>query len=1018
MGAQDLWAWRNQPGPTQDSWDAGTTIQQANSIYAENEVIPFRWTIEDGNPAPQLQEGVTYTIQIDYAFAGGTTDPDKFFFDYLTSYDATEPGVTDPFGPGSDLPDFQTGNLSQVAIPTDPDVAVQMAGVFDLFNIDPNSVVFGAYTEDPVNANQEDRQLTITFTPDDGDAIDGEFVNVGVAWGAHLASQVDYGFENGAANFPGASPQMVVDLDPSTSGDTTNLNINPNAIVPQGQITIIKDALPDDPQDFGFTITGPDGANITPNFTLDDDGDPNNGTSNQITFFGLAEGVYTITENVTSGWSVTGITGTENGAEDTTPDDLFTGDTGARTATVTVANGEVWTVEFTNEPTNPDYTITKTVTSITNPDLSDGGTTVDEAGDVINYTIEVENTGDQDLTGVTVDDPLLGGDLGTPDSGDNDNDGVLDVSETWVYNESYTVTQADIDANGIDANGDPDGDGDIDNTATVSSNELPNESADAVVPIGVTPLLSLIKDGVYTDADGNGEINPGDTLDYTFTVTNDGSVTITGVSINEVSFDLPGDITITPPADVDLSPGESAVFSGQVVLTQADIDAIDQQVDGDVDNIATAEGDDPNGDPVVSLPDDAEIPLDPQPGINIDKTATLTNDADGDGEVSLGDTITYTYTVTNTGNVTLDNLAVTDDILGPIDLGVEDDSNGDGVTVLAPDAVEVGTATAVVTQADVDAGEIVNLGTVTADDPNDDPVSDDDPETVPIDPRVVLSLIKDGVYTDADGNGEINPGDTLDYTFTVTNDGSVTITGVSINEVSFDLPGDITITPPADVDLSPGESAVFSGQVVLTQADIDAIDQQVDGDVDNIATAEGTDPNGDPVVSNPDDAEIPLDPQPGINIDKTATLTNDADGDGEVSLGDTITYTYTVTNTGNVTLDNLAVTDDILGPIDLGVEDDSNGDGVTVLAPDAVEVGTATAVVTQADVDAGEIVNLGTVTADDPNDDPVSDDDPETVPIDPRVVLSLIKDGVYTDADGNGEINPGDTLDPTFRTSI
>jgi hypothetical protein len=81
-GKQILRAWRNQPGPTLNTWDAGTTIQNSNSVYAEGESIPFVWTIEAGNPAPQLQEGVTYTIQLDYAFRGGTTSPEKFFFDY------------------------------------------------------------------------------------------------------------------------------------------------------------------------------------------------------------------------------------------------------------------------------------------------------------------------------------------------------------------------------------------------------------------------------------------------------------------------------------------------------------------------------------------------------------------------------------------------------------------------------------------------------------------------------------------------------------------------------------------------------------------------------------------------------------------------------------------------------------------------------------------------------------------------------------------------------------------------
>ena len=38
-------------------------------------------------------------------------------------------------------------------------------------------------------------------------------------------------------------------------------------------------------------------------------------------------------------------------------------------------------------------------------------------------------------------------------------------------------------------------------------------------------------------------------------------------------FDLPGPIVITPPADTDLSPGETQQWTGVYTLTQADIDA-------------------------------------------------------------------------------------------------------------------------------------------------------------------------------------------------------------------------------------------------------------------------------------------------------------------------------------------------------------------------------------------------------------------------------------------------------------
>ena len=570
-GNQGLWAWRNQPGPTLNTWDAGTTIQQANSIYAEGEVIPFRWTIATGNPAPQLQEGVTYTIQLDWAYAGGTTDPQKLFFDYLTSYNATE--TTSPaFGPGSGLSaGFLNGYISTKAIPNDtgdtggtppnPATVAHPPGNFTLYNIDPNSVTFSPYLVDNVNANQEDRRLEITFTPSDNDNTPNEFLDVGVAWGGHLATQADYGFQNGAASFPGASPQMVVDLNPSVSGDQTNLNINPNAIVPQGQITIIKDAVPNDPQDFGFTITGPTGANITPTFTLDDDSDPT--LSNQITFFGLVEGVYTITENSTSGWSLTNITATETGAEDTTTSDIFTPNVGARTATITVANGEVWTTTFTNQVNqNPSLTIVK---SLTNADDA----VVDTVGETIEYTITVENTGNVDLTGVSLTDTFAGG--ASLFSGDTNNNNVLETTETWTYTADYVVTQADLNSGA-----------DLVNVAVVDTAQTDPQQDDATSTVDQNPALTFDKivvdstpgDGkLWNDTNNNGFAEAGETISYEFKVTNTGNVTLTSVTITDPTVTVG---TLSDNGDDGfgvLAPGAMEKATGTYVLTAEDIAA-------------------------------------------------------------------------------------------------------------------------------------------------------------------------------------------------------------------------------------------------------------------------------------------------------------------------------------------------------------------------------------------------------------------------------------------------------------
>ena len=57
-----------------------------------------------------------------------------------------------------------------------------------------------------------------------------------------------------------------------------------------------------------------------------------------------------------------------------------------------------------------------------------------------------------------------------------DNDGLLEVGETWSYTAAHTVTQAEIDSNGG-------GDGYLENTATADSNETGPDTDDATVPV-------------------------------------------------------------------------------------------------------------------------------------------------------------------------------------------------------------------------------------------------------------------------------------------------------------------------------------------------------------------------------------------------------------------------------------------------------------------------------------------------------------------------------------------------------
>jgi uncharacterized repeat protein (TIGR01451 family) len=228
--------------------------------------------------------------------------------------------------------------------------------------------------------------------------------------------------------------------------------------------------------------------------------------------------------------------------------------------------------------------------------------------------------------------------------------------------------------------------------------------------------------------------------------------------------------------------------------------------------------------------------------------------------------------------VTLTDVTVVDPLFG-LSFGPVD---------LAPGESEVYTYTYTVTQADVDAGSIYNVATATGTDPNDDPVTDEDDETVTAEQDPSLALTKS-----ASPQAYSAAGDQITYTFTVENDGNVTLTDVVVTDPLFGL----SFGP---IDLAPGESEVYTYTYTVTQADVDA------GSIYNVATATGTDPNDEPVTDE-DDETVTAEQDPSL------ALTKSASPQAYSAAGDQITYTFTVENDGNVTLTDVTVVDPLFG---------------------------------------------------------------------------------------------------------
>ncbi len=319
----------------------------------------------------------------------------------------------------------------------------------------------------------------------------------------------------------------------------------------------------------------------------------------------------------------------------------------------------------------------------------------------------------------------------------------------------------------------------------------------------------------------------GETINYDFLVTNAGNVTITGITITDTLAPPAGpEVTATCP-DTPVAPGATLVCTADYLVTQADID------NGQIVNSATAAGVDVNGDPVTSGPSTATVPVFVGPAaITIVKHATVA-DTDHNGARNAGDQILWTFDLTNTGPVTLHAVGVRDAFAGTVTCAA---------TVLAPEATTTCAADAphVVTQAEMDAGSVTNTATATAISAYGG-VVDSLPSTVtvplPADPS--LALVKRATVTERNDDGRTDVGDSVLWTFTVTNTGNVTVHDITVHDA---IAGAVTC---AHTTLAPGQSASCASKPhVFTNADADK------GTIVNVATASGTVPSTDGSVSS------------------------------------------------------------------------------------------------------------------------------------------------------------------------
>lgn len=483
-------------------------------------------------------------------------------------------------------------------------------------------------------------------------------------------------------------------------------------------------------------------------------------------------------------------------------------------------------------PVNVTYTSGLTVTKTPSVDTARVGTE-------ITYTYVITNTGTIRIKDIALKDDKLG--EIKPDKN------TLRPGDTATATATYTVKETDLP-------------GPLTNNVTASGTEMQtgkpvvSAPATASVTLEYTASVTLDKSAAPKPA------KVGDTVTYTYTITNTGEVTLKNLVISD---DKIKDIKLTTR---ELKPGESATATATYKVTETDLP-------GPIANRATVTAKDVLGRD-VSAEDSESVDLTYAASISIEKTANPS-------PANVGQTITYTYKITNTGDVTLSEIKATDDKLGDLTLTKSS---------LAPKESITATKTYQVKQSDL-PGPIRNSATVSAKDVlGNDVTATTRPTLVDLTYRASLSVTKTPKPSPA------GIGQTVTYEYVVTNTGDVTLSDVSLEDNAL---GNVDLN--ANV-LAPGESATGTKQYTVTESDLP-------GPVTNIATAYARDVMNNPVSASAT-ASLPISYTSSISLEQKPSANS-------VIIGDSITYTYTVTNTGSTTISNIQVTDDRFGSITL-----------------------------------------------------------------------------------------------------
>lgn len=174
-------------------------------------------------------------------------------------------------------------------------------------------------------------------------------------------------------------------------------------------------------------------------------------------------------------------------------------------------------------------------------------------GQVIQFSYNIKNTGSVPIPGII---SVTGAAVTCPAINTIGNlDNFLDANETLTCTSSYGIAQADLDK------------GSVTSVTTANVNGTLSPQVTTTVPMVQNKLMTLTK-----TADPLTYDHVGQTITYTYVITNGGNVTLSPAQFtgSDTGFDLP--FNCGEP-NTRLAPNEAVTCSVPYVITQADLDA-------------------------------------------------------------------------------------------------------------------------------------------------------------------------------------------------------------------------------------------------------------------------------------------------------------------------------------------------------------------------------------------------------------------------------------------------------------